>query len=209
MSLPRQVLPGSVLPGHSSLRGATVLAAARRRNEQRVHVLSDRGRAAVSYRLVLPCALSNHYHAVIFDRWGRSPEFLEHFHKGSLGRSMGARRASNLPAGRWRSPTARSGLRLWALDSTTKSGSGSRGCGPCGARPTPALRTDGERAGLAPQVHSPLRRPHQKPPTDLPGEPPRGSSTLRSKMMSRCPPTRNPIAGPHDGVATRAMRNAR
>jgi hypothetical protein len=38
---------------------------------------------------------------------------------GSLGRSMGARRASNLPAGHWRCPTARSGLRLWALDSTT------------------------------------------------------------------------------------------
>ena len=90
---------------------------------------------------------------------------------GSLGRSVGARRASNLPAGRWRCPTARSGLRLWALDSTTKSGSGSRGCGFCGARPTSARRTDGKRAGLAPQVHSPLRRPHQKPPTDLPGEP--------------------------------------
>jgi len=29
--------------------------------------------------VVLPCALSNHYHAVIFDRWGRYLAFLEHF----------------------------------------------------------------------------------------------------------------------------------
>lgn len=29
--------------------------------------------------VVLPCALSNYCHAVIFDRWGRYPEFLEHF----------------------------------------------------------------------------------------------------------------------------------
>jgi putative transposase len=31
--------------------------------------------------VVLPCALSNHYHAVIFDRSGRYPAFIEHFHK--------------------------------------------------------------------------------------------------------------------------------
>jgi len=31
--------------------------------------------------VILPCAMSNHYHAVIFDRSGRYPEFIEHFHK--------------------------------------------------------------------------------------------------------------------------------
>src|SRR5262249_4242119 len=31
--------------------------------------------------VLLPCAMSNHYHAVIFDRCGRYPEFAEHFHK--------------------------------------------------------------------------------------------------------------------------------
>jgi REP element-mobilizing transposase RayT len=31
--------------------------------------------------VLLPCAMSNHYHAVIFDRYGRYPELLEHFHK--------------------------------------------------------------------------------------------------------------------------------
>jgi hypothetical protein len=44
--------------------------------------------------LLLPCAMSNHYHAVIFDRWGRYPEFVEHFHK-MLARSQNALR------GRW------------------------------------------------------------------------------------------------------------
>ena len=30
--------------------------------------------------VVLPCAMSNHYHVVIYDRAGRYPEFIEHFH---------------------------------------------------------------------------------------------------------------------------------
>jgi REP element-mobilizing transposase RayT len=44
--------------------------------------------------VVLPCALSNHYHAVIFDRSGRYPAFIEHFHK-MFARSQNALR------GRW------------------------------------------------------------------------------------------------------------
>jgi hypothetical protein len=44
--------------------------------------------------IVLPCAMSNHYHAVIYDRTGRYPEFIEHFHK-LLARSQNALR------GRW------------------------------------------------------------------------------------------------------------
>ncbi|HEX7840065.1 MAG TPA: hypothetical protein VF469_21460 [Kofleriaceae bacterium] len=43
---------------------------------------------------VLPCAMTNHYHAVIYDRVGRYPEFIEHFHK-LLARSQNALR------GRW------------------------------------------------------------------------------------------------------------
>jgi hypothetical protein len=31
--------------------------------------------------VLLPCAMSNHYHVVIYDRAGRYPEFIEHFHK--------------------------------------------------------------------------------------------------------------------------------
>jgi putative transposase len=44
--------------------------------------------------VVLPCVLSNHYHAVIFDRSGRYPAFIEHFHK-MFARSQNALR------GRW------------------------------------------------------------------------------------------------------------
>lgn len=31
--------------------------------------------------VLLPCAMSNHYHVVIYDHDGRYPEFVEHFHK--------------------------------------------------------------------------------------------------------------------------------
>jgi len=44
--------------------------------------------------VLLPCAMSNHYHAVIFDRCGRYPELVEHFHK-MFARSQNALR------GRW------------------------------------------------------------------------------------------------------------
>jgi REP element-mobilizing transposase RayT len=44
--------------------------------------------------VLLPCAMSNHYHAVVYDRSGRYPEFIEHFHK-LLARSQNALR------GRW------------------------------------------------------------------------------------------------------------
>jgi len=52
--------------------------------------------AALRYEIdvLLPCAMSNHYHAVIYDHAGRYPEFLEHFHK-LLARSQNALR------GRW------------------------------------------------------------------------------------------------------------
>jgi hypothetical protein len=36
--------------------------------------------------------MSNHYHAVVFDRYGRYPEFVEHFHK-MFARSQNALRA--------------------------------------------------------------------------------------------------------------------
>jgi len=44
--------------------------------------------------LMLMCAMSNHHHLVIFDRLGRYPEFIEHFHK-LFARSQNALR------GRW------------------------------------------------------------------------------------------------------------
>jgi REP element-mobilizing transposase RayT len=52
--------------------------------------------AALRYEIsvILPCAMSNHYHVVIFDPQGRYPAFIEHFHK-MLARSQNALR------GRW------------------------------------------------------------------------------------------------------------
>jgi hypothetical protein len=52
--------------------------------------------AALRYGIdvLLMCAMSNHHHVAIFDRWGRYPEFIEHFHK-LLARSQNALR------GRW------------------------------------------------------------------------------------------------------------
>jgi len=52
--------------------------------------------AACSFQieLMLMCAMSNHHHLVIFDRFGRYPEFIEHLHK-LFARSQNALR------GRW------------------------------------------------------------------------------------------------------------
>jgi putative transposase len=51
--------------------------------------------------VLLPCAMSNHYHAVVYDRHGNLPEFTEHFHK-LLAKSQNALR------GRWEN--------LWASE---------------------------------------------------------------------------------------------
>ena len=54
--------------------------------------------------MLLPLAMSNHYHAVIYDRVGRYPEFIEHFHK-LLARSQNALR------GRWEN--------MWSSEQTS------------------------------------------------------------------------------------------
>jgi hypothetical protein len=50
------------------------------------------GEAAQRFEIdiVLPTAMSNHHHTVLFDRYGRYPQFIEHFHK-MLARCMNAR----------------------------------------------------------------------------------------------------------------------
>jgi hypothetical protein len=48
--------------------------------------------------------MSNHHHTVIFDRWGRYPEFIEHFHKVFA-------RSQNALRGRWEN--------LWAAEQTS------------------------------------------------------------------------------------------
>ena len=53
--------------------------------------------------VMLPCAMSNHYHVVIYDRVGRYPEFIEHFHKLQA-------RSQNALHGRWEN--------LWSSEQT-------------------------------------------------------------------------------------------
>jgi REP element-mobilizing transposase RayT len=94
MSLPRQVLPGQfyLLTRRCTQRQFLLRPDAATNNAFTYCLIEAAQRSKVE--VVLPCALSNHYHAVIFDRWGRYPEFVEHFHK------MFAR-CQNALRGRW------------------------------------------------------------------------------------------------------------
>ena len=81
MSLPREVLPGRV---HMISRRCTqrqfLLRPDKVTNETFLYCLAA---AANRYdvRVVLPVAMSNHHHTVVYDGEGRVIEFMEHFHK--------------------------------------------------------------------------------------------------------------------------------
>lgn len=94
MSLPRQVLPGSfyLLTRRCTQRQFLLRPDAETNNAYLYCLLV----AALRYGIdvLLMCAMSNHHHVAIFDRFGRYPEFIEHFHK-LLARSQNALR------GRW------------------------------------------------------------------------------------------------------------
>ena len=94
MSLPRQVLPGQFyLITRRCTQRQFLLRPDPATNNAFTYCLVEAAQRS-KVEVVLPCALSNHYHAVIFDRWGRYPEFVEHFHK------MFAR-CQNALRGRW------------------------------------------------------------------------------------------------------------
>jgi REP element-mobilizing transposase RayT len=94
MSMPREVLPGRF---HLITRRCTqrqfLLRPDPETNNAFIYCL---GEAAARFEIdvVLPCAMSNHHHTVIFDRHGRVIEFVEHLHK-MLAKSQNALR------GRW------------------------------------------------------------------------------------------------------------
>jgi putative transposase len=94
MSLPRQVLPGQfyMVTRRCTQRQFLLRPDAETNNAFTYCLIEAAQRCQIE--LMLPCAMSNHYHAVLFDRWGRYPEFLEHFHK-MFARSQNALR------GRW------------------------------------------------------------------------------------------------------------
>ena len=81
MSRPRQVLPGQF---YELTRRCTqrqfLLRPDAETNNAFIYCLVE---AALRYQIdiLLPMAEANHHHTVIFDRYGREPQFLEHFHK--------------------------------------------------------------------------------------------------------------------------------
>ncbi len=94
MSLPRQVLPGHFyLITRRCTQRQFLLRPDRETNNAFTYCLAEAAqRCAIS--VLLPCAMSNHYHAVIYDELGTYPQFIEHFNK-MFARSQNALR------GRW------------------------------------------------------------------------------------------------------------
>jgi putative transposase len=92
--LPRQVLPRQFyLITRRCTQRQFLLRPDRATNNAFLYCLIDAA-SRCEIDVLLPCVMSNHYHAVIYDRAGRYPEFIEHFHK-LLARSQNALR------GRW------------------------------------------------------------------------------------------------------------
>jgi REP element-mobilizing transposase RayT len=79
--LPRQVLPGQfyMITRRCSQR-QFLLRPDRETNNAFTYCLLEAA-LRCEVEVLLTCAMSNHHHTVIYDRWGRYPEFVEHFHK--------------------------------------------------------------------------------------------------------------------------------
>jgi len=94
MSLPRQVLPGQFyMITRRCTQRQFLLRPDPATNLAFTYCLIEAAQRC-QVEVLLPCAMSNHHHTVIYDRHGRCPEFTEHFHK-MLARSQNALR------GRW------------------------------------------------------------------------------------------------------------
>jgi REP element-mobilizing transposase RayT len=94
MSLPRQVLPHQFyMINRRCTQRQFLLRPDPETNNAFMYCLIE---AAQRYEIdvLLPSAMANHHHTVIYDPHGRYPEFVEHFHK-MLARSQNALR------GRW------------------------------------------------------------------------------------------------------------
>jgi REP element-mobilizing transposase RayT len=103
MSLPREVLPGQfyLITRRCQQRQFLLRPDAATNNAFTYCLIEAAQRCQVE--VLLPCAMSNHHHVVIYDRAGRYPEFIEHFHK-LVARSQNALR------GRWEN--------LWSAEQT-------------------------------------------------------------------------------------------
>ena len=94
MSRPRQVLPGQfyLVTRRCTQRQFLLRPDAATNNAFTYCLIEAAQRTQIE--VLLPCAMSNHHHTVIYDRFARYPEFVEHFHK-IFARSQNALR------GRW------------------------------------------------------------------------------------------------------------
>jgi putative transposase len=91
MSLPRQVLPGRFLMiNRRCVQRELLLRPDEETNQTFLYCLAL---AAARYEieLILPSAMSNHHHGVLYDRHGREVEFREYFH-GLIARAMNSLR---------------------------------------------------------------------------------------------------------------------
>ena len=94
MTLPREVIPGRFyMITRRCTQRQFLLHPDKETNNAFIYCLAE---AAQRFRIdvLLPIAMANHHHTVIYDRHGTVPAFTEHFHK-MLAKSQNAYR------GRW------------------------------------------------------------------------------------------------------------
>lgn len=97
MTAPREILPGRT---YSISRRCTQRQFLLRPDEKTIAIFYyclGEAAARCNIHVVVWMAMSNHYHAVVYDPDGRLPEFLEHFHK-MMARTLNAlhKRGENL-----------------------------------------------------------------------------------------------------------------
>lgn len=81
MTLPREVIPGRFyMVTRRCTQRQLLLRPDKETNNAFLYCLAE---AAQRFNIdvILPCAMSNHHHTVVFDRHGTLPAFNEHFHK--------------------------------------------------------------------------------------------------------------------------------
>jgi REP element-mobilizing transposase RayT len=101
MTLPREIIPGRFyMITRRCTQRQFLLRPDRDTNNAFIYCLAEAARRS-GIEVILPCAMSNHHHTVVFDRHGTLPAFTEHFHK-LLARCQNALR------GRWEN--------LWAAE---------------------------------------------------------------------------------------------
>jgi putative transposase len=81
MTLPREIVPGRFyMVTRRCTQRQLLLRPDEETNNAFLYCLAEAAQR-FGIEVVLPCAMSNHHHTVVFDRHGNLPAFTEHFHK--------------------------------------------------------------------------------------------------------------------------------